>query len=253
MDEADRVYADLLTATELLSGPLEGARVDRHDGYAFMLFPEFPLPSFNGIWAESDAAASALEEAHGEVTSHGLPFGVLVRAGKAPAVEEAAGGLGLTEQLRLPAMAVTPDELVTPADGVEIVRVETADGLAQSLALAAAGFGIPASMLACIYMLDVAEIEGIQYYLARADGKDVSTAIGLRIGDTVGVFNVATPTEHRGHGYGAAVTAHAVAECFGAGAELAWLQSSALGESVYRRLGFREVDAHLLFYAPHSH
>ena len=133
MDEADRLYADLLTATELLSGPLEGARLDRHDGYAFMLFPELPLPSFNGIWAESDAAASVLEEAHGAVTSHGLPFGVLVRAGTAPAVEEAAGGLGLTEQLRLPAMAVTPDELVTPADDVEILRVETADGLAQSL------------------------------------------------------------------------------------------------------------------------
>jgi len=66
----------------------------------------------------------------------------------------------------------------------------------------------------------------------------------------VGIFNVATPPEHRGHGYGAAITAQAIHDGFAAGAELSWLQSSAMGESVYRRLGFRAVESYVLFYRP---
>ena len=83
-------------------------------------------------------------------------------------------------------------------------------------------------------------------YVGRVDGRDVSTAVGFTSGDAVGIFNVATPPEHRGRGYGAALTAAAAAEGFAAGAEFAWLQSSALGLPVYRRLGFREVETYVL-------
>jgi predicted GNAT family acetyltransferase len=61
---------------------------------------------------------------------------------------------------------------------------------------------------------------------------------------------VATPPEHRGKGYGAAVTARAVLEGFGQGADLAGLQASALGEPVYRRMGFREVLRYLVLSRP---
>src|SRR6266550_3810927 len=64
------------------------------------------------------------------------------------------------------------------------------------------------------------------------------------------VISVATPSEHRGRGYGAAITWHAVREGFATGAELAYLQASAIGESVYRRLGFREVVTYLLLTRP---
>ena len=151
----------------------------------------------------------------------------------------------------MPGMVVAPGELRDPSsDELQIVRIETADGLAQALAVAAAGFEIPADFLAAIYLLEVAELEGIQYYLARSDGCDVSTAVGFTVEETVGIFNVATPPEHRGHGYGAAITAQAVRDGFAGGAELGWLQSSAMGESVYRRLGFREVESYVLFYRP---
>jgi hypothetical protein len=41
-----------------------------------------------------------------------------------------------------------------------------------------------------------------------------------------------------------------VREGFAAGADLAYLQSSVLGESVYRRLGFREVASYELLTRP---
>lgn len=53
-----------------------------------------------------------------------------------------------------------------------------------------------------------------------------------------------------GHGYGPALTAQAARDGFAAGAELAWLQSSAMGHSVYRRLGFRDVETYLLLTRP---
>jgi predicted GNAT family acetyltransferase len=101
-----------------------------------------------------------------------------------------------------------------------------------------------------MYLVEVAALEGLEYYLGRVEGRDVATAIGYRLEGTVGIFNVATPREHRGRGYGAAVTAEAARDGFSAGAELAWLQSSAIGESVYRRLGFREVETYVLLTRP---
>ena len=61
-----------------------------------------------------------------------------------------------------------------------------------------------------------------------------------------------TPPQHRGRGYGAAITAQVVRDGFRAGARFAWLQSSALGRPVYRRLGFRDVESYVLFAAPEA-
>ena len=55
----------------------------------------------------------------------------------------------------------------------------------------------------------------------------------------VGVFNIATPPEHRGRGYGRAVTARVVADGVRAGARTAYLQASPMGLGVYQRMGFR--------------
>lgn len=246
MDEGDRLHAALCTVAERLAGRIEDARFERREGYTFVVFPTLPIPSFNGMWAESDAAAAQLEEVRGEVEALGLPFGVTVRAGRAPAVEESARRLGLTRAERVPGMAVTPDEVRVPDSELEVLRIETADGLAQALAVAASGFDVPPDLLASLYMLEVAELDGIEYYLARVDGRDVSTAIGYAVDGTVGIFNVATPAQYRGRGYGATITAHAARAGFDEGADLAWLQSSSMGESVYRRLGFREVETYIL-------
>jgi len=246
LNEAERLHLGLCTVSERLAGALEGARFERREGYMFTAFPTFPLPSFNGVWAETDAAAEELGDALAEVEELGLPFGVTVRAGRTPAVEDAARRLGLTSSMRIPGMAATPGELRVPESELLVIAVETADGLAQALAVAATGFGAPPELLASIYMIEVSELDGIEYYLGRVDPYDVSTAVGYTVNGTVGIFNVATPEEYRGRGYGSTLTANAAREGFNAGADLAWLQSSSMGESVYRRLGFREVEAYTL-------
>ena len=232
---------------------IEDARFERRDGYAFMVFPSFPLPSFNGVWAEENSVPDDLEDALAEVEALGLPAGVQIRAGKMPAVREAARGLGFTAEERVPGMVATKADLRQPPEtDVEILRVATPDGLAQGLAVAAAGFGVPAELLAPLYLLEVAALDGLEYYLARLGNADVSTAIGYTLDDTVGIFNVATPPEFRGRGYGATITAHVASEALTHGADLAWLQSSSMGEPVYLRLGFREVETYVLLTRPHE-
>jgi ribosomal protein S18 acetylase RimI-like enzyme len=228
-----------------LAERLDGARFERRDGYELLVFPMFPLPSFNGIWVETDAAVDDLERVRAEVEGMGLPFGITVRENRTPAVKERARSLGLTSEIRTPGMVVTPEELEVPDTELDILRIKTADGLAQALAVAATGFEIPGELLAALYLFEVAELEGIEYYLARLHEQDV-WAIGYTVDDAVGIFNVATPPEFRRRGYGSIVTAHAVRAGFDAGADFAYLQSSSLGESVYRRLGFRQVDVYTI-------
>jgi ribosomal protein S18 acetylase RimI-like enzyme len=142
--------------------------------------------------------------------------------------------------------------VATPADlrpvevpGLEIVRVE-ADGLDEAIAVAAAGFEVPAEIVAKLFTPGLVELDGLALYVGRVGGRAVSTAIGLTVGAEVGIFDVATPPEHRRRGYGGALTTRAARDGFAAGADLAWLQSSAIGESTYRRLGFRQVETYVL-------
>ena len=251
MDEGLRLHLALCTVTERLAGAMEGARFERRDGYVFVMFPTFPLPSFNGVWPEEDSAAGALSDALAEVAAEGIEAGVLARSGETPAVDEAARELGLTAAERIPGMVANAGDLIGPATPeLDVIRVETADGFAQALALAAEGFELPADLLAPLYMLEVTGLDGFDVYVGRVAGRDVTTAVSYLVDGDVGIFNVATPSAYRGRGYGAAITAHAVLEGFAAGADLAYLQSSAIGESVYRRLGFREVVTYMLLTRP---
>lgn len=250
MDEGLRLHVALCTVAERLAGVMEGARFERRDGYVLMTFPTLPIPSFNGVWPDEDSAAGALGDALAEVEEKGLTPGVLTRSGDTPAVVDAARALGFTEAERIPGMVANAGDLDESASELEIICVATADGFAQALAIAAEGFGLPADFLAPLYMLEVTGLEGFEVYLGRVGGRDVTTAASYVVEGEVGVFNVATPSDHRGRGYGAAVTAHAVREGFAAGADLAYLQSSAIGESVYSGLGFREVVAYTLLTRP---
>jgi predicted acetyltransferase len=78
----------------------------------------------------------------------------------------------------------------------------------------------------------------------------VSTALGFTLDGATGIFNVATPSEHRGRGYGAALTSHALRDGFDAGSEFGYLQSSTIGHGVYQRLGFRDVEEYTLLTRP---
>jgi predicted GNAT family acetyltransferase len=83
---------------------------------------------------------------------------------------------------------------------------------------------------------------GLRAYVGEVEGQVVTTALGVTRGEFVGVFNVATPPVHRGHGYGAGITARTVRDGLAAGARWAWLQSSAESHRLYEKLGFETLE-----------
>jgi len=124
MDEGLRLHLALCKVAERLAGVMEGARLERRDGYVLMTFPTLPIPSFNGVWPEDDSAAGALRDTITEIEATGIGAGVLARSGKMPAVEEAARVLGLTAAERIPGMVVNAGDLDRPATTeLEVVRV----------------------------------------------------------------------------------------------------------------------------------
>ncbi|HYY02694.1 MAG TPA: GNAT family N-acetyltransferase [Gaiellaceae bacterium] len=253
MTDAERVWTAVCAAWERLCGVLEDARFERRPGYVWTVCPPVPVPAFNGAWPEDDSAAPALAGALGEIDALDLPHSIQVRRGRTPACETEAERLGLMLEAETPAMIVRPDELHgVDVPNLRILRATTPDALAQALATAADAFGAPPELFTALYGLEVTELEGLVVYLGRAGEEDVSTAIGYTVEGTTGIFNVATPSAHRGRGYGAALTTCAVREGFAAGAEFGWLQSSEIGHSVYRRLGFRTVDTYLLYAPPEA-
>ena len=251
------MHEALCTAFEQLYSCLPDARFERRDGYILLTCAAFPIPQFNGILldsADAEPAPRDLADAVAEVERLGVPCGVQVRAGKTEPVEDGARRLGLTVETPMPGMAATPDDLRPPGvAGLELVRAEDQDALAEAARIAAAGFKIPQEFIAPLYSDRVASLPGLEIYLGLVEGRSASTAVGFAVDGSVGIFNVATPPEHRRRGYGGAVTAHAAREAFARGADLAWLQSSTMGESVYRGLGFRQVETYLLFSRPTAH
>jgi ribosomal protein S18 acetylase RimI-like enzyme len=251
--DGDRLHEALCAVWERLTDVLEGARFERRDGYVWTVCPRVPVPQFNGVWPLEDSAAPELEAALADIRDLGVPASVQVRAGRTPAAEREAERLGLLVEGDMPGMLVDAHELRNvEAPGLRIVRVRTADGLAQALAVAAEGFDAPPELFAPLYEPAVAELEGVAIYLGRVGEVDVTTGVGFTVGDAIGIFTIATPPAHRGRGYGAAVTAHAARDGFAAGATFAYLQSSGLGHGVYRRLGFRDVERYLLYTAPEA-
>ena len=253
-NEAERLHEGLRRSFAEFFGRIEGARLEERSGYRLVVCPRLPFPGLNGIWADGpneSAVVRELEGAIAELEQTGVPCWVEVRAGRTPAVERAAGRLGFTHEEMMPGMVVRREELrVVAGPELEVSRVLDETRLAVAATVAAAGFEAPPDALAALYTRDIAAIQGVSIYLAEADGRPVSTALAWQGDHGIGIFNVATPPEYRGRGYGRSVTAKAVEEGFASGADLGWLQASPLGEPVYRALGFRQVGTYLILGRP---
>jgi GNAT superfamily N-acetyltransferase len=96
------------------------------------------------------------------------------------------------------------------------------------------------------------KVDGCSMFVGRADGRPVARSMSLRSGPLLGVYNVFVVPECRGKGYGAAITAAAVAAGREAGATAAALTSSPLGFPVYQRMGFRTVYRYVSLWRPVS-
>jgi N-acetylglutamate synthase len=251
-ERGDRLHAALSNTFESFFAVVPEASFERRAGHSQLLYPSVPLALFNGVIVESEPCTGVLESLR-EVETISASCGVQLREGRHEAVEAEFARHGLTTRTAMPGMALAPDELVdTQVDELTIGRATDEAALAEAARVTATGFGSPVEAIEPLYTSSVLSLDGFAVYVGRVAGEAVTTGMGYRLGREVAIFSVATPPEHRRRGYGGAISAHAARTGFAEGADLAWLQTSELGERVYRRLGFHHVVMHWLLTRPTS-
>jgi GNAT superfamily N-acetyltransferase len=242
---AARELANLIGGWRASLGLHPEARFDR-SGSVVWISSAIDLPFVNGILTDGpDIAPGVIEHVLGELRARGRPFVARVRVGADDAVAAELEQLGMRDERGepLPGMALHPITFAgatTLPYGLVVRRITDEAGLADHYAIVVEAFGLPPEMARGIMPAEALAYEPL--YVGYVDDEPVATALTYTGDGTVGIYNVATREAWRRRGFGAAITRHALREAAAVGAEVAILQSSAAGRSVYESLGFREVS-----------
>lgn len=200
------------------------------------------VPTLNGVFVLGEQAeAETIEDALAALQATGLPFCLQTRPAWSAKAARVAAAHGLERFDDVPLMVLASPVAADPPPALSIRRLAPDEALLHCQ-IAGEAFGASPELFAQLMTPTVMGLAGLRAYLGEVGGQPAVTALSITIGEAVGIFNVATPDKHRRRGYGAALTAHAVAEGLAAGASWAWLQSSPAGYGVYERLGFLTLE-----------
>lgn len=255
-EAATRLRAALDDAFDATFDLLPDGRIDRGDGYRILAAPSFPFPLTNAVWVDGPDERPALrdlERSLDDIRSAGVSPAVITIDQHAPGVEAEARRLGLTSLEPMSGMVLMREgfrEPTTPTPELVLVG-DDAELLEVAKDVTARGFEVAPEVFEGLFATGL-RMEGLDLWLAYVDDAPVSTALGIARGDAVGIFDVATPPEHRRRGYGAWATAGAVRAGFERGASFAYLQATEMGFGIYERLGFDTVCQYRIFTEPHA-
>lgn len=206
-----------------------------------------PVPPFNGVWGvERQVDAHAVLDAVDSFLAGELPWNLQLRPDHPAELDDALAERGLVRTGSIPFMVLADrDRLASAAEDTDATlrRSETFDDYDAVVQAMEQGFGMPPELTRGVFPLRLLLLPGSTTWLAEVGGAPVATGATMRIGETCGVFNVATPEQHRRRGYGAAATARGVLAGLEQGARVTYLQSSPSGYGVYERLGFVTVES----------
>lgn len=237
--------ADMLIQTwrHLVTGIPDGW--SRYDGKSLGAVTRVAVPALNGVWSggvEADVeVTSALLD---EIAATGMPHCLQVRPGVTADFVDLADARGMTREDDIPLMVL--EDLGGRGNQVDqsglVIRELRPEDAPLHARVVASGFDAPAEPFLQLMTPRVLSLHGVRCYLGEVDRQPVTTALGVSLGSSVGLFNIATLPTQRRHGFGAAITARAVFDGFAAGCTWSWLQSSNLGYGVYEHLGFRTLE-----------
>jgi GNAT superfamily N-acetyltransferase len=242
--DADAAAAALAASWQRLAGTFPAGWAQRQGG-AVAVVTGVQSSFLNGVWSErADPDPGIVAGLLDRVAATGLPHCLQLRPGGSPALSRLAVNLGMNrDEDDVPLMVLEdPARLGQHVDGLVIRQLHPEEAELHAR-VAAAGFEAPPELIRQLVTPDVLGLPEVRCYVGEADGRLVTTGIGVTLGACVGIFNVATPPAARRRGYGAAVTARAVADGLAAGATWSWLQSTPPGYPVYEQLGFRAVES----------
>jgi GNAT superfamily N-acetyltransferase len=151
----------------------------------------------------------------------------------------------------IPGMLLSPvPTLAFDAPGLRVRRVDDAATLEHFAQTAFESFGFPVELAPVALTEDLIALPHAAAFVGYLDGQPACCSLLLMTGTVAGIYWVGTLARFRQHGFGAAITAHAVLAGAQNGCSRAWLQASAMGAPVYARMGFATVREYLRFELP---
>ena len=210
-----------------------------------------PMAFANGCLVLERASAADLDSATTWVSGFGLPHRVRLDTTLATAqvtAELAVHGLA-RQQWTMPGMVLAPIPDAPPApEPVTTRRVGPADR--DAYLRVAVESGLPESVARSAFLDPSLDNSNIALFVAFLEGRPVGSAMAYRSDRAGGIYAVGTVESARRRGVGSAVTWAAVEYIRQLGHNVAVLQSSPMGLSVYERMGFRTVVEYAVFIPP---
>jgi GNAT superfamily N-acetyltransferase len=242
--DADVAAAALIDAWEHLVAEVPDGW-SRHDSGVLAAVTGVEVPTLNGVWVgRVDADPGTIADLLDQVAATGVPHCLQSRPGAAGQADGLAAERSMRRDEIIPLMVLdqaSPLKSTAALDGL-VIRELAAEEAELHATVAAAGFEAATEPFRQLMTPRLLSASGVRCYVGEVDGEPVTTGLGVTLGSSVGIFNIATPPAHRRRGFGAAVTARAISDGLAAGATWSWLQASRAGLPVYERLGFRTVE-----------
>lgn len=253
-----RAHLNLIDSSRQLFELDPGAKVEAEQGWLFGAGRSSHPAISNAAFRIDDGIdpAMLLQRARGFFGDLGRGFSLWARDG-APedrGLIAAAEAAGLGEVFAMPEMVLErrAEEGDLP-DGVELRRLSSADEAEDYWGVATVAYasvGFPPEIFAFYEDHDGLLAGNAAAFVAYMDGEPVSIAMTIVSHGVAGIYWVGSVEQARGQGLGGALTAAAVNAGFDLGAELASLQASPMGESVYRGMGFETICSYRLLMSP---
>ena len=204
-----------------------------------------PIALFNGIWADSvDPSRDAVADMLDQIAAFELPYCAQLRPGTSPEISDELVARGMSPLEQVPLMVLEDPARLADAQQVEgiEVRAMSPEEAPWHVSIVAGAFELPEAVVAQVMTPEWLSLDAVSCYLGEVEGEPVATGLSIGLGTSAGIFDIATRSDQRGHGYGTALTARIAADAIAAGAEWTWLQSSPAGYRVYENLGFRTLE-----------
>lgn len=238
----DRIAAALASSWAARVAHVAGHETAERDGVLAVL-SGLPAPELSVALVVREPAdpLGALAAAERAFARRGLPLGIEIELGRYPSVEQTIQDLGLVKAVSRPAMALAVGDVPAPEppEGTEIRVVRTSQDLTRVVRIETQAFGTAPEVAKRLIAPQLLHRDDTTLFVASWDGKAVAMAYTHEHEGTLGVFGVGTLPKFRGLGIGTAITAFAIGSS--RGADLAWLQPTAMARSVYERMGFEPV------------
>lgn len=197
-----------------------------------------------------------LERARAFFGARDRGFAVWVRSGE-PGDRDliaAAQAGGLQMAYEMPEMVLDHRaEERPPPDGIDLRPVASPADAKDYWEVATAAYsslGFPPEVFEFYEDHEGMSADNVGAFLARVDGRPAGIAMMIVSHGVAGIYWVGSTEEVRGRGLGWTMTATAVDAGFEMGAELASLQASPMGESLYRTMGFETIFDYQLYLCP---